>query len=814
MKFSLNWLKEFVPLNQTVDELAESLTMAGVEVEDIEAQGAGFHKVVVARILKSDPHPNADRLSVCEVEDGSGRKQIVCGAKNYKIGDKVPLALPGAKLPNGMEIKRSKLRGVESDGMMCSPKELGLTDDAEGLLILAPDLNVGTPLTEALGLNDTIFDLEITPNRPDLLSHWGLAREIAALASLPAPDPHKLLVESDESQLDAIPSSQPPFPVRVEDPALCPRYTARIIRGVKVGPSPAWLRRRLEALGQRSISNVVDITNFILLEIGQPLHAFDLKLLEGPEIIVRCARAGEKLLRLDDETSELKDSMLVIADARRAVALAGVIGGRETAVSGSTTDLLLESATFQPSSIRKTSKTLSVSTDSSYRFERGVDVELAAWASKRATALILQICGGTVEGTLVDARAQPRKPSRISCRYTRANSILGVTLAPGETQSILQRLGCRVTTSADSCDVETPSWRPDLEREIDLIEELARVHGIAHIPGAVQPFKLSTTRDSASFLFARKLRTLAAAQGLDEAQDNTITSSVHPTPAGPLILANPLNSEMDTLRPHLLTGLLEAAARNLTRGNESVALFEIGTIFNADEGRVGESTSLGIILAGARRGGASWEQGMKPKPYDFHDLVGIVDGLASNLGLSKITRRDFTPQDPDGFERGIGFALADVKNRTVGRAGKISRALARRVKLSADAYYAELDAGWLLASQNTESRYKPWTVYPPIRRDIALTVDRSLFRVTNHQHISETLQAIAKKIAGPKGILLQELQLFDIFESEKIGADKKSLAYALIYQSPQKTLTDAEVNEVHEAIKKNLKDEIACELRG
>lgn len=813
MKFSLNWLREFVPLNWTTDELSERLTMAGVEVEGIESQGAALANVVVAQILKSDQHPNADRLSVCEVDCGSDKKQIVCGAKNYKVGDKIPLALPGAKLPNGMEIKRSKLRGVESDGMMCSPKELGLADDAQGLLILSPDLKNGTPFAEALGLDDTIFDLEITPNRPDLLSHWGLAREIAALAHLPAPDPLRLLPKSDENQLDAIAASPNPFPIRVEDPSLCPRYTARIIRGVKVGPSPEWLRRRLEALGQRSISNVVDITNYILLEIGQPLHAFDLNLLEGREIIVRRAQAGEKLLRLDDEASELKDSMLVIADARRPVALAGVIGGRETAVTESTTDLLLESATFQSSSIRKTSKTLAVSTDSSYRFERGVDVELAAWAGKYATALIIKVCGGSVENRLVDCRAQPRKPTPISCRYARANALLGVTLTPDETRSILQRLGCRVTEATHACEVEPPSWRPDLEREIDLIEELARVHGIGNIPGTMRPFALSVTRDSASYLFARKLRTLAAAHGLDEAQTYTIVSSVHASAAEPLILANPLSSEMDTLRPGLLTGLLETAGRNLSRGNEGVALFEIGKIFKVSDGKVTESISLGIILAGARRDGASWEKGVKGKQHDFHDLVGIVDGLMTELGAPKTNRHSLSSQDSSSFEPGMGFALEDATNQPQGRIGKISKALARRVKLPADAFYAELNIDWLLASQKTERSYKPWTVYPPIRRDIALTIDRNQARPTNHQHIADTLQALVRKIAGPKGILLQELELFDIFESEKIGAGKKSLAYALIYQNPQKTLTDAEVNEVHEAVKKNLKDEIACELR-
>lgn len=817
MKFSWNWLREWLPLTESPEAFADRLTMAGIEVEGIHVQGRGLEKIIVARILKSAKHPNADRLSVCEVEMGSGVRQIVCGASNYKVDDKVPLALPGVKLPDGMEIRRSKIRGVESDGMMCSSKELGLAEDAQGLLILDPSCNPGEPLSKVLGLDDTILDLEITPNRPDLLSHWGLAREIAALMGGPALDPQRILSKEDEQRLAGSSLGNCPIPIRVEDPTGCPRYTGRVLRGVKVGPSPAWLRRRLEALGHRSISNVVDITNYVLWEIGQPLHAFDLKLLKGPAIVVRRARAGEKLTRLDDETSELKEEMLVIADAERPVALAGVIGGRETAVSDATTDILLESATFQSALIRKTSKKLALSTDSSYRFERGVDIELAGWAGLRATALILQVCGGRVEGGPGDVRVSLKASRQIRCRHPRVRSLLGVSIDGSEINSTLQRLGCRVESTlptADSCEVWPPSHRLDLEREVDLIEEIGRVYGIQRIPATLQPTRLSTTRDSDHFLFARRLRALVTALGFDEASTYTVVSAAQMAEIDAsqneqtILLTNPLSSEMDALRPSLFPGLLAAGARNLAAGNAGAAFFEVGKVFQAQDGKNSEASSLGLLLAGKRREGASWENGVHGTAWDFYDLKGRLEALLENLGLLDVPHRGATPAEAPMLEPGLGFVLLH-ENRVVGCAGKVQTALARRAKLAVDACYAQLDVQWLLAEQRPLTRYQPWSVYPSIRRDIALSVPAA----TNHQHIVETAQRLAKKHAEPSGIFLRNIELFDIFQPVQMGGDKKSMAYAMIYRSPKRTLTDQEVNQVHEAIKDALKTGIPCEVR-
>jgi phenylalanyl-tRNA synthetase beta chain len=817
MKYSLKWLKELVPFQWKLDELCERLTMAGVEVEGIATQGGGLDNVVVAQILKSDQHPNADRLSVCEVESGSGKKQIVCGAKNYKVGDKIPLALPGAKLPNGMEIKRSKLRGVESEGMMCSAKELALAEDAEGLLILPPELQLGIPIVEALHLDDTILDLEITPNRPDLLSHFGLAREIAALGGLPAPQ--LPLTDENRRRIKTAQNDQvKPATLRLEDAALCPRYTARVIRGVKVGPSPDWLRARLESLGHRSISNVVDITNYVLEEMGQPLHAFDLDLLDQQTIVIRKAAKGEKLERLDDETSELQENMLVIADATRPAAIAGVMGGKPTGVSGQTRNILLESATFQPSSIRKTSKTLMVSTDSSYRFERGVDENLAPLASDRAAALILELCGGEACGPLQDEFPTPSIPPTIRCRRAQVNRLLGIELELSRIQNIFESLGCKVSSSQDEVDtlaVVPPGYRQDLAREVDLIEEVSRVYGIGNIRASIGRSPVSNTPASSMYDFASRMRGIGTGLGMDEAAQYTVVASdrskmLHPNlKIEPLVLANPLSSDMDSLRPSLLGGLLAGTAHNLAQGNEGVALFELGTIFRESEGTVGEDTSLAFVLSGKKRDGASWEKGMAGNSYDFHDLRGVMDEWLASLDLGSLKRGTIPEEAYPFLDPKIGFIVIH-ENLAIGVAGKIKKSVTQSYKISPEVYFAELNLHALLRlSSQGETKYKPWPVFPAIQRDIALTVSAT----EKHQTIENAIQRLAKAFATSKGIVLQKVELFDIFLSEKIGNDKKSLAYSLTYRSPERTLTDQEVNTIHDSIKKGLRSELSCEIR-
>src|SRR5437763_231281 len=472
MKFSVNWLREFVDLPKNAEEIEELLTGAGVETENIETHGAKIDKVIVAQITASSRHPNADRLTVCEVDDGSGTKrQIVCGATNYKVGDKVPLALPGAKLPNGTEIRKSKLRGVESEGMLCSAIELGMGSDAAGLLILSPEAKVGAPISD-LFPSDTILDVEITPNRGDLLSHFGLAREIAALTG------KKLKSTPREAKIPIKKTG-----VTITATRQCPFFSARRIDNVKVGPSPQWLRAKIESVGIRSINNIVDISNFVMLELGQPTHAFDADKLEGG-INVRLARDGEKFLALDGKTYSLKPDNLVVADQERAVGIAGVMGGEETGVTDSTKNSLLQDAYFLPASVRRTARNLNLPSDASYRFERGVDPGMVLRASQRATELIREIAGGIPAKEVAAAGRVPADPAAVSLTYEKCDRVVGVSIKPKTVDEILGRFGLRKSKSTSKSGLwKIPSYRRDLQRDVDLIEEIVRAYGVDKVPG-------------------------------------------------------------------------------------------------------------------------------------------------------------------------------------------------------------------------------------------------------------------------------------------------------------------------------------------
>src|SRR2546429_5569577 len=486
MKFSVNWLREFVELPPSIDALAELLTMSGIEIEAIEKHGTDFNHAVVAQITESKPHPNADRLTVCVVDDGSGTKrQIVCGAKNYRVGDKVPLALPGAESTGGLKIRASKLRGVESEGMLCSAKELGVGEDAAGLLILSPEAKIGTPIRDLFPL-DTILDVEITPNRGDLLSHFGLAREIAALTNKRFVGQALHLPSKAAGDAPALQKKG----IKISALRECPFYSARRIEKVKVEPSPDWLRAKIESVGIRSINNVVDISNFVMLELGQPTHAFDADKLSGA-INVRLAREGEKFLALDGKTYALTPENLVIADDERAVGIAGVMGGEESGVTESTRNVLLESAYFLPASIRRTARDLNLPSDASYRFERGVDPQMILPGSRRATELICEIAGAKSAATVAVAGELPPDPPDVSLRYEGLDQLLGIHIEPTTADGILTRFGLTKSDSASHPRWKIPSYRRDLQREVDLIEEIIRAHGIEKIPSADRSIALS-----------------------------------------------------------------------------------------------------------------------------------------------------------------------------------------------------------------------------------------------------------------------------------------------------------------------------------
>ncbi len=593
MKFSVNWLREFVDLPEKPEEIADLLTRAGVETENIETRGANVDRVIVAQITGSSRHPNADRLSVCEVDDGSGTKrQIVCGATNYKVGDKVPLALPGAKLPNGLEIRESKLRGVESAGMLCSPIELSLGDDASGLLILSPDAKVGAPIAD-LFPSDTILDVEITPNRGDLLSHFGLAREIAALTG------KKTKSTPRESKIPVNKTG-----VNITSTHECPFFSARKIDNVRVGPSPQWLRAKIESVGVRSINNIVDISNFVMLELGQPTHAFDADKLKGG-INVRLAHDGEKFLALDGKTYSLKPDNCVVADQERVVGIGGVMGGEETGVTGSTKNVLLEAAYFLPSSIRRTARELNLPSDASYRFERGVDPDMVLRASQRATELIQEIAAGTPAKEINVAGKPPANPADVSLRYEKCDRVIGIAIKPKTVDEVLTRFGLKKISAAEITKWKIPSYRRDLQRDVDLIEEVVRAYGAERISGTDRSrFTPSSAADRAHDL-ELQMRQRLVAGGLTEVR----TSKLLPRERfafgeNAIELRNPLSKDHVALRPSLLPGLLGVLDHNIRAGADHVAIFETGKVFEPPSGA--EEKRIAILLWGNVGGERHW----------------------------------------------------------------------------------------------------------------------------------------------------------------------------------------------------------------
>ena len=776
MKFSVNWLREFVDLPENPEEIADLLTRAGVETENIETRGAKIKQVIVSQIVASSRHPNADRLTVCEVDDGSGSKrQIVCGATNYRVGDKVPLALPGAKLPNGLEIRKSKLRGIESEGMLCSPIELGLGEDSSGLLILTPDAKIGAPIVD-LFPTDTILDVEITPNRGDLLSHFGLAREIAALTE------KKLKSTARESKIPVKKTG-----VTITSTRECPFFSARRIDNVTVGPSPQWLRAKIESVGIRSINNIVDISNFVMLELGQPSHAFDADKLKG-SINVRFARDGEKFLALDGKTYSLKPDSCVVADQERVIGIGGVMGGEETAVTDSTKNILLEAAYFLPASIRRTARQLNLPSDASYRFERGVDPEMVLRASQRATELIQEIAGGIPAKEInVDGKL-PANPADVSLRYEKCDRVVGIAIKPKTVDEVLTRFGLKKISAAEITKWKIPSFRPDLQRDVDLIEEVVRAYGAEKIPGTDRSrFTPSTAADHSHDLELQMRRRLAAA-GLNEVR----TSKLLPRERlafgeNAIALRNPLSKDHVALRPSLLPGLLGVLDHNIRAGVERVAIFEIGKVFEPPTST--EQKRVAILLWGNIASKLHWRN--EKRRVDFFDLKGAIELARSGLS----------------FRRGqhANFALAVeiiAGNQLVGLAGLLTNSLTATIDASGGVFVAEVSIDFPVSSLGSRATFRELGKFPSVTRDIAMIVGEDL----THEKIWEV-------IWHPTEPLLERVEFFDLFAGTEIGEGKKSLAYRLTYRDPSRTLRNEEVNAVHAKIRERLRSGLGAELR-
>ena len=747
---------------------------------------------MAAQILESVQHPNADRLSVCKVDDGSGApRQIVCGAKNYKVGDKVPLAQPGAVMPGDFKIKVGKLRGVESEGMMCSSKEIGLGEGADGLLILAPDTTIGTPLSELFPAEE-VFEIEITPNRPDWLGHLGVAREAAAF------DCGKLIASSP-----TLPSTKEDASVAaIAAPEAASFYSIRRIDGVKVGPSPEWLRKRLESVGLRSINNIVDVTNFVMFETGQPLHAFDAAKIEGA-LTVRFANEGEAFTALDGKEHKLSATDPVIADAKGAQAVAGIIGGAASGVSETTASILLESAVFTPAVIRRSSRALGISTDSSYRFERGVDAPGALAASARAAALIVEVAGGTPSEELIVAGSLPALRT-VPLRGDRVRSLLGITIDDTAIAALLAKLGIKQVSGG----FEIPSWRNDLTREVDLIEEVARLHGINSIESKFSGIPSPSSEADSAYDFARGLRRRLSGGGFHEARSGTLTGSrdqadyASGDSSGVVAVRNPMGEEHSTLRASLIPGLLEAVSRNLRHGAETIRLFEIGKVYRQEQPE--ESTRLGLVITG-RTAQENW-RGEPERSVDLFDLKGVIARLGNPL--DPITFRSTTHASlPLALEILIG-------GKPAGILGVLSPAATREVMVGGhqgQIVVAELDLAALQASAGTGFSKDPKSFgaipkFPAVRRDLALLLDAS----TPYSLIEQTA-------LGAKEELLSGITPFDIFsdsEGVKVPLGKKSLAVALTFQHADRTLTTEEVNDAVTRIVARLRETAGAEIRG
>ncbi|MFW6414200.1 MAG: phenylalanine--tRNA ligase subunit beta [Verrucomicrobiota bacterium] len=803
MKTSLNWLQNYIEIDCSAEELAERLTMAGLEVEEIVAAGKIPEGVVAAEIRGRDKHPNADRLSVCEVDAGTGETlQVVCGAPNCEPGTKVPLATVGTVLAEDFKVKKAKLRGVESYGMLCSANELGVSDDQSGLMELPADVKPGTPLQELIE-EDTVIDWEITPNRPDWLSHIGIAREFAAVADkrllLRLPELSDTIRKSNETEDETRAS------VEVEESELCPRYVARLIEDVKIKPSPDWMQKALSAVGIRPINNVVDITNYVLMECGQPLHAFDYDKVADHRLIVRRAGEKEKMTTLDGASHELHEEDLVIADPDKPLALAGIMGGQTSEIGEDTTTVLLESAAFDPATVRSTSRRLGLTSESSYRFERGVDVEMVKFASDRAADLLIELADGKVKFNAIDVYARPYHPPEVSCRLAKCNTLLGVELTTEELADIFERLGLAITDQAETeITVAVPPYRSDLTREADLIEEVARIYGLNKIP--FLPAKASTVAPFKADQFAplQETRREMLGLGLTESMNYSLLSVAKATAYTGVSeeelvkLLNPISAASACMRPSLLPSLINTVANNIASGNYDLAMFEIGRVFRKSADFPEERYQLGLLFTGRKHPERFGKE--QAEEYDFFDLKGCLEGW---FDYKRIGNTVWRVAEIEGFVNGQTAEVVSETGVRLAACGKVAPDMVEGIRLMSPLYLGLVELDQVFNVGSEERKFTPLPQYPATRRDISLVASPSI----EHRQIVEVIEQAREP-------WLVDVSLSDVYEDEEtLGAGRRSLTYTLTYRNDERTLKDEEVNEVHEKTRKRLQDNLSVTLR-
>jgi phenylalanyl-tRNA synthetase beta chain len=800
VKILYSWLKEFVDTRFSPAELQDAMTMAGVEVTSCRFLGEGLENVVVARILSQGRHPNADKLSLCRVTDGSTEYGIVCGARNMKPGDIVALARVGAKLPNGVEIGKARIRGEISEGMLCSEMELRLSEESAGILILPPDTPVGKPLADALGLSDWLLEVEITPNRGDCLSVLGVAREVAAITGEKVRLPSVPIRESGPG-ISEIAS------VSVTDAELCPRYSARVITDVTIAPSPGWMQRRLALCGIRPINNIVDITNYLLLELGQPMHAFDLDRLAGGKIDVRRSGVKRRFTTLDGSERDILPEMLLIWDGEGPVAVAGIMGGQNTEVLPTTRRVLFESAHFAPASIRWTSRRLGLSSESSYRFERGVDPGGTMYAAERAVSLLSRFSSFTVARGTIDIGGGKDYARTVSFRPARAGRIMGREYTEHECKAVFSRLDFPVGEEEPGrWSVTIPPHRFDIEREIDLVEEVARLTGYGEIPvtypeSGAPDFSpddrfAKVAEDASEFLRMQGFTQAINFSFVSEKEWERHAALLAFDPADAIRLENPISEDTTMMRPHLLIGLLHNVASNVRRFTEDVRLFESGKAFGRSlaEGHF-EEPRLGFVLYGRRLSG-NWSGGQAA--VDFYDAKAVFESLLGYLGAVPF---HFIPSSSRPFLE-TGKAAEILKDgENVGWVGAVRRELAQELEIPGTVYYGEIRIAAAMAFPPPAARYRAMPKFPPVFRDIACILPA-------HVPVGDVLAMVSETSTE-----IESATVFDIYLGEKIGEGNKSVAFRVKIQSMDRTLTDAEVNSIHTKIVKLLENRFGGKIR-
>ncbi|MCZ6819105.1 MAG: phenylalanine--tRNA ligase subunit beta [Calditrichaeota bacterium] len=790
MKTTYNWLKEYTDVPDAPDALAHRLTMLGLEVDEVVSLERSFQGVVVGKVVEKNAHPNADKLSVCRVDVGGEELSVVCGAANVAVGQKVPLAKVGAKLPNGVQLKRVKIRGVESEGMICSEIELGISSRSEGIMVLDNGAKIGADFLDVVGERDYLIDIDVTPNRPDCFGVLGIAREIATATETPFEKPAVHVVES------TTPVSQH-VKVTIHDSQKCPRYTARYIENIRVKPSPSWLAERLERVGIRSINNIVDVTNFVMMETGQPLHAFDYDLLTGGEINVRCAADGEEFMTLDDKTHKLHSECLLICDGEKPVALGGMMGGRNSEVSADTVNILLESAYFDPVNIRRTSKFLGISTESSKRFERGVDPNGAVYALDRAAQLLAELGEGDVAKGVVDKYPNRISPIKIKLRPERVRLLLGVAIPVPRIRTILTGLGFGVS-GEEVLEVEVPTFRPDVVLEADLVEEVGRVFGYDNIPSDFSAVIDQSVPANASEALTSRLKSTLVALGLSE----VVTYDLIGKDAArsflqegePVTLIKPLSEELSTLRTSLIPSLLHTVCWNINHFNKNIKFFEVGNTFVADNKAVREYEHIAAVFTGAVAM-ISWQN--KSAPVDVYDVKGCVEQL---LTRNKVANCRFKPAEETSTveQRLQVFAGEDV----LGYLGKLTGSVLNHFSLEQPVFFFDLNLAKVHSACTSKVTFTPIPKYPPINRDLALIIDESI-------EAGKIIETVRKS----GGQLLKNIEVFDVFTGEQIGTGLKSIALNLSFYSLERTLQEQEVEKAMQAVLQSLAKQFSARLR-